>query len=204
MSKRLHEAINTDVAYLAAFNFEKLGQRLHNLLEIDLTTGWREDSLPKQVVGASPTTSRAPTNNCEECEGTFLVKGAQCDNCGPTARRPVEAAAQGRQRDEVHATVRLVIQMITEAKVLMGRAMFDLDNLDKLRNDNTATSTEPGCRAIERVGGWEPIYRRTVIDGDVWPLGEWAYKFLLRLNRLPNEQECRAHLRGERIMVKAG
>jgi hypothetical protein len=71
--------------------------------------------------------------------------------------------------------------------------------------DVSELNPEPGCSAMAKVGGWEPVHVTTDLGGrlpEAVPLGRWAYDFARATGRLPTRQECQAHRDGKRVRVK--
>lgn len=68
------------------------------------------------------------------------------------------------------------------------------------------TEGAAGCEIMKRYGVWEPIYRETDLKGLLprkFFLGRWVYDFAARHGRLPIEHECRAHIEGRIVKVRA-
>ena len=65
-------------------------------------------------------------------------------------------------------------------------------------------SEDPGCEIVGSVtGAFEPTHRRGFDHGGELPIrlrvGRWSYDFIRRLDRLPTEEEIRAHVAGDRV-----
>lgn len=184
---RAHDAVNRDIQTLANYDLTTFATRIHAYLELD-TIPTTPDGMPTQTIGASPSTTRSPTQDAD-------VKLTS-----------VEAAREARthHRDEIRAATRIAAANLAEAATHLTRATNTLDNLDQLRkHTGEVIGTQPGCRAIDRIpGAWEPVAHTTTIDGQTWPLGTWAYGFYSRQGRIPTIDECRSHLAGRHVMVK--
>lgn len=193
------KAINTDIATLETFDLAAFGRRLHAAVQRDRRHPSTPDGMPDHTIGASdPTPIVAPPRVDQH--------GQPIPAEQPVTLTPTERAAAGRShppRDEHRDLTKTASRNLTAAVAALAAAQAALDKLDDIRDNHDGTSTEPGCRALARIGAWEPIYRRTTFQGESWPLGEWAYKFLLRVERMPTIDECAAHARGQRVMVKA-
>lgn len=76
--------------------------------------------------------------------------------------------------------------------------------------DRTLTATnhrEPMCAHCSQwVSDKEPVHRTSDCNGNLpapTPLGRWCYDFVNRNNRLPSQNECERHDRGQVVRIPA-
>jgi hypothetical protein len=204
-AKALHSEIDRAASLLLGLDVETISRRLHELVELDVRNPSAPDGFPTQVPGASVETRPAPVlQPCVDPETTELRHpyGEICDECAPVGWTTVERAGnarRGKDLDEVHRKVEAALGYLTDAANALRGAVNKMADIDKLRDTAGLQSGEPGCWALDRIGAWEPVLHRAMVDGVERPLGTWAYGFYRRNGRIPNRNECREHVAGRRV-----
>jgi hypothetical protein len=207
-AKPLHAEVDRAVAVLASVDLVELGRKLHEMVSVDVRTSSAADGFPKSVPGASPSTRPAPTP--EPCVDPKTRRwrhelGEVCDECTPVMLNPVERAVSaraGRDLDEYHRKLEAALGYLSDAANALRGAINKLADVDRIRDTAGLQPGDPGCWALERIGAWEPVLHRVVVDGVERPLGTWAYGFYRRNGRVPNRHECKDHVANPSGKVK--
>lgn len=108
--------------------------------------------------------------------------------------------------------VSLLLRKARELDKVLAKATPRIKAQPKPEDDDRL-DVDPGCEVVAQIrrDNGQPHYEPTYVESSTVKgnlqrphrLGEWAYKFVLRTGRLPTKAETEAHLRGERIRVKA-
>lgn len=202
-SSSKHREVDRSLAVLTAIDLAKLGRRLHELVSVDVANPSSPDGYARATPGASVETAPAQiVRACVGDDGALRHEfGGSCDFCSRVTLTPVEGAVsalQGRQVDEYHRKVEAALGYLEDAANALRAAVAKISDVDKLRDAAGLADGEPGCWALERVGAWEPVLHRAVVEGVERPLGTWAYGFYRRNGRVPNRRECTDHVAGAR------
>jgi hypothetical protein len=119
---------------------------------------------------------------------------------------PTYGAAMGRDElDRLRTFTRQAARHLENAVVEVRAFVEQLDAVEQLAND-ADLNPEPICWAMARVGSVEPVWRTGDVGGrlkEPRALGKWAYEFVMAMDRLPTDEECRARAEGRRVRVKA-
>jgi hypothetical protein len=197
-----HREIDRAVAALASIDLVAMRRRLHEMVRVD------RPSVPDGFASSTPGAAVEPAaaRVAEPCiellaDGVRRMRhelGEVCEHCVHVNQTSVERAAEARERhqDEYHRKVELAVGYLAEASSALRAAMNKMLDVDRLRSSAGLQAGEPGCWALDRVGGWEPVLHKVMVDGVERPLGQWAYGFFRRNGRLPNRRECQEHLAG--------
>lgn len=190
-----HRDIDRALASIAATDLADLGRRLHTLVDLNRAHPSTPDGYPSSTLGA----------------GTPTIHAHTLDPDGEITLTSVEAAANARttHRDPLERAEQHAVQHLCLAAENLALAEQHLRRADQLRaNRPDRPDADPGCWAMARVGGWEPVHRVTdladILDrplDEPRPLGRWAYDFARRVGRLPSIEECRRRRDGRKVMV---
>lgn len=175
-----HNELDRTLASIRTINLDKLGSDLHAAIE----TARRH---PSTADGHRATASGGNTAG------------------GNSDLTPTEAAASSRETarlDDYDHTVQTALGYLADAERALHAARNRLATLATIQDPGNLRPTQPGCWALNRIGAWEPVHRRTIIDGEPRDLGRWAYDFHRTTGRLPSLDECRRHQDGRKIRVK--
>jgi hypothetical protein len=119
---------------------------------------------------------------------------------------PTYGAAMSRDEiDQLRTHTRLMARHLENTAREFRAFLEQLDAIDQLANV-ADLNPEPICWAMARVGSVEPVWRTGDVGGrlkEPRPLGKWAYEFVMAMDRLPTDEECRARAAGRRVRVKA-
>lgn len=228
----LHGVVNDAAAQLTATDtLVALLARLHAAIDVQAANPSTPDGYPVSTPGAversgAPATPLDPATLVELSDdalrslcrkhgvtiGDGWTAGDVADALAEATSRvslwSVESAVVARQAhsDAYARGVVVAVRLVADAVTKLNAAAARLDELERARKplaDKVDLDGGPHCWALARVGGHEPLYKHRVIDGEPRPLGRWAYDFATRHDRVPNLTECRQHLTGRKVYVKA-
>lgn len=228
----LHGEVNDAAAELTATDsLVALLARLHSAIDVQAANPSTPDGYPVSTPGAversgAPATPLDPATLVELSDdalrslcrkhGVMIEDGwtagdvaaALAEATSPVSLWSVESAVVARQAhsDAYARGVVVVVRLVVDAVAKLHAAAARLDELERGRiplADKVDIDGGPKCWALARVGGYEPFYAHRVVEGENRPLGRWAYEFAVRHGRLPNLTECRQHLGGRKVYVKA-
>lgn len=204
-ARALHGEIDRAMSLLSALDVASISRKMHELVELDARNPSAPDGFPSSVPGAS-VEIKAPSvpRSCVDPVTNTLRHpfGEICDECAPVGWTPVERAGnarQGKDLDEVHRKVEAALGYLSDAANALRGAVNKMADVDKIRDTAGLQPGEPGCWALDRIGAWEPVLHRVMVDGVERPLGTWSYGFYRRNGRVPNRNECREHVAGRRV-----
>lgn len=214
--KEAHAQVDRALAMLSRIDLVEFGRRLHSMVNVELSNPSRPDGYPSSTPGAVEDTKPAPAPRpCFEDlgNGERVLRhpvGETCDECvALRSRSTVETAVVARdaQRevDEFARKLEAALQYVEQASSSMQAAVNKLAEVDRLRASAGLTPGAPGCWALARIGAWEPVLHEVVVDdGSKVGVGRWAWNFRRSQGRLPNREECRAHVEnpGGRVRPK--
>lgn len=165
-------------------------QNLHDALTRALDHPSTIDGYRNKTLGADPARDHGQAQTIIDEDGHEVA----------VQLTPVEMLADRPDpKDEYDRLVTDAIAYFDEADRNLRASVNKIKQLNQLRSDSDIATADPGCWALERIGAWEPVFRRAEIDGEFRPLSRWAYDFLRSTDRLPTIDECKRHLRGQRI-----
>jgi hypothetical protein len=208
-ARAAHREIDRAVAALASVDLVAMRRRMHEMVRVDRSSV--PDGFPSSTAGAvvSPGVGGGFEPCVELVDGVSQMRhdlGEVCDHCARVNLTSVEGAvaARVRHQDEYHRKVEMAVGYLADASSALRAAMNKMLDVDRLRASAGLQPGEPGCWALDRVGGWEPVLHRVKVDGVERALGQWAYKFYRRNGRLPNRRECLDRLAGtQRVRPEA-
>ena len=190
---RRHEVIDLDVAALAAVKWNALGVELHAIVEAINT----KRNLRHWEDGADAVPDGFPTT----ASGGNAGGGRSGSSVSVVERT---AAARVRKRhDPIGAMLAAAIADLEACANHARGVRVKLDRIADARDADGLKPTEPGCWAMERVGGWEPVHARMTLNGSTYGLGRWAYDFARKHGVMPSEAQCRARQAGKKVFVPA-
>lgn len=199
-ARGLHAGIDRSLSVLSSIDVVELGRKLHELVALDVSNPTAPDGFPTSTPGASVEgrPSSGPVACVDPKTGDMRHDfGETCEHCEPTAGWPVERAVEVRQSralDEVHMKLELALGYLGDAANALKGALNKAAEVERVRATAGLQPGAPGCWALERIGAWEPVLHRVLVEGQERPLGSWAYKFYRRNGRVPNRNECREHV----------
>lgn len=208
-ARELHAEIDRSLSVLSAIDITSLGRKLHELVALDVSNPSSPDGFPTSTPGAAVEGRPSPQPKpCVDPRTGDMRHDFDetCEHCEPTAGWPVERAVEARQSrelDQVHTKVELALGYLSDAANALKGALNKAADVEKIRATAGLQPGAPGCWALERIGAWESVLHRVVIDGVERPLGSWAYKFYRRNGRVPNRHECREHVENPSGRVRA-
>lgn len=193
--RTIHKAIDTDIVTINAIDFEAIGRDLHRI--IAATTGTLHPRPWETPVESTPDGYPASASGSDPGGGGHVT----------TNTTSVENAAERRRRhrDPVGKLIAAAVDHLATAASHARAIQATLDRIVATQTvDNTTSVTlAAGCWALARVGGWEPVHSTIIIDGQPYALGRWAYDYHRRMGTIPTLAQCRAHVEGRRVYVKA-
>lgn len=194
-----HQTINAALANLMAIDPMPVGQRLHDLLDLDRTHPSRPDGHPPSVVGAQPSSTIAPIKNPDEAD--------------PSGTTEAAVWAATAWRDPLHRQLMDAATHLIEAAAHLQAAVNiagrPVPGLTSDRQPGAAQlGNERRCWIMATIGHHDPVYRVTDFAGILdqaldspRPCGRWAYRFVRETGRLPTEAEKQAHARGRYVRI---
>lgn len=181
--KGRHRDIDFHHANLQEINLNQLADRLHTAYETGRNSPSARDGYKAHATGADSSRPGNPELLKVEADAVWRLTH---QNWIDTHDRIVQTA----------------LDYFAEADRALRACQNKLTQLARLQDDHDLDPT-PGCWALARIGSWDPIAHTVIIAGEPRPLGAWAYRFHRNNGRLPTLDECKRHVRGQKIHIKA-
>jgi hypothetical protein len=195
-----HSTINRALAQANDIDWTTLGQRLHDLLELDRQHPSRPDGYPTSTPGANPSTTITPIGNPTEAP--------------PDGTTETAAWAMQTWRDTIHhqtmTAAEHLIEAANHAQAALNVAGRYIPALPANNRTSEPLNNDRRCWIMETIGHHDPAYRITDFAGYIEPpldmprpVGRWAYRFVRDWGRLPTDTEKRTHARGNNVKGRA-
>jgi hypothetical protein len=195
-------------------NMAKLRTNLLRWMRVSIDNPSAPDGYPTSTIGAeastAPSAGRRPSK-CTTCGLDADDPAAKaCSNSvhlGEATLNAVERAATAKKRrDVIDMNTTVAAQWIVQAEDLLRRAEHKLLENERYQDDKDLNP--PGeCWVMRQRAD---VFEAKAHKSDLWGLldeprnvSAWVYKFADKNRVLPTREQCRAHARGERVMIAA-
>lgn len=171
-------------------NLEKLRTEAIYWAKVCQQNSPRRDGYPSSHIGAEPSSAPTPIKDPDEADLNAVEQAA-------TAKKKLDAidmktaVALGNIATAARA-LELAVAKFTEARNLQAQGPIN---------------EKPECHIMrQRADVYEEARSKTDLDGlldEPRHCSEWVYRFVKANGVLPTREQCRAHARGDRVMVSA-
>lgn len=171
-------------------NLAKLRTNALRWMKVVADNPSQPDGYPTSTLGALPSTAPSPLLEPDEAPLNAVER----------------AATAKRRRDVIDMNTTVAAQWIVQAEDLLRRAEHKLLENQRYQDSSDLNPPEECWVMRQRADVFEAKAHKSDLWGlldEARPVCAWVYKFVDNNRVLPTREQCRAHARGERVMIAA-